>query len=110
MNVFFACVATIRSWWQWNFRTTEYEVAATAFGRKNLSRFSSAVPSAPALMIQPLTNRTTADTGTGAALDANKSKPSIVRVIRTIRVRRRRPAGETRFPGASLAGGKAAHS
>jgi hypothetical protein len=48
------------------------------------------------------------NTGTEAAMGASKAKPSIVRIIR-VRRRRRRPAGESRFLG-EFAGRKIASS
>ena len=48
-------------------------------------------------MIQTPTRVTTAGTGMGAAMGMNKAKPSIVRVIRVIRLQHRHWVGKARF-------------
>ena len=101
MNAFFARgVTAIRDWWQRNFQLATDSAGAGqgASGKGNWFSFFSAARSAPAPMIPGPTTRIT-NIGTETDLGANKSRPSIVRVIRTIRVRRRRPrpAGESRF-------------
>jgi hypothetical protein len=98
MSAFFGHgVAAIWGWWHRTFQSAESSAIAgpTAFGKENLSWFFSAALSAPAPMIPRPIMRTIASIGTGADM-ANKWKPSIVRVIR---IRRRRPACESRFPG-----------
>ncbi len=103
MKAFFARgVTAIRDWWKRNFQfaTDGSGAGQGASGEGNWSSFFSAARSAPAPMI-PGQGRTIVNTGTETDMGANKSKPSIVRVIRVIRVRRRRPrpAGEARFLG-----------
>jgi hypothetical protein len=111
MNAFFAHrVTAIRDWCHRTFQTTECSADASqaASGKGNWSCFFSAAHSAPAPMIQRPTILNTTNIGTGADMDANKWKPSIVRIIR-VRRRRRRPAGESRFLG-EFAGRKIANS
>jgi hypothetical protein len=114
MNAFFARgVTAIRDWWQGNFQlaTGSANAGQAASGRRNWFSFFSAARSVPAPMIPRQTIRTITSIGTGTDMGANKSRPSIVRVIRTIRVRRRRPRppGESRFLG-QFDGRKTAHS
>jgi hypothetical protein len=113
MNAFFArSVRAIRDWWQRNFQLAADSASAgqAASGRGNWFSFFSAARSVPAPTIPRPAIRIT-NIGTETDVGANKSKPSIVRVIRTIRVRRRRPrqAGEPRFLG-EFGGRKTAHS
>lgn len=101
MKAFFARgVMAIRDWWQRNFQLAIDSARAgqTASGKGNWFSFFSAGRSAPASMIPRQTIRIT-NIGTETDMGASKSRPSIVRVIRIIRVRRRRPgpAGESRF-------------
>jgi hypothetical protein len=112
MNAFFARGASaIRDWCYRNFQSTEFRTAAgqTALAKRSWFSFLSAARflPPPVPMIQRRTIRAIANTGTGAAMDANKVKPSIVRVIRVIRVRR--PVGESRFLG-EFGGRKIANS
>jgi hypothetical protein len=100
MNAFLARGAmVIQDWCHRNFQSAEYGADAShaTSGKGNWFSFFSASHSAPAPMIQRPTIITNANTGTGAAMDANRVKPSIVRVIRVIRVRRRPWAGRSRF-------------
>jgi hypothetical protein len=111
MNTFFARGASaIRNWCHRNFPSSECSADASqaASGKGNRSCFFSGAHSAPAPRIQRPTIPSTANTGTGAAVGASKAKPSIVRIIR-VRRRRRRPAGESRFLG-EFAGRKIANS
>jgi hypothetical protein len=109
MNAFFARGATaIRDWCHRNVQPAKYgaDASQAASGKGNWSCFFSAARflTVPAPMIQRPTIPSTANTGTG--MDATKAKPSIVRIIR---VRRRRPAGESRFLG-EFGGRKIANS
>jgi hypothetical protein len=104
MNAFFARGASaIRDWCRRHFQSTEFPAAAsqTALAKGSWFSFLSAARflTPPAPKIQRPTIRAIANTATEAAMDANKVKPSIVRVIRVIRVRGRcpRPVGESRF-------------
>ena len=109
MNAFFARgVTAMRDWWHRNFQSAHYSAVASqaASGKGNWSCSFSAAHSAPAPMIPRPTVPGIVNTGTAAAMGASKAKPSIVRIIR---VRRRRPAGEARFLG-ELAGRKIANS
>jgi len=104
MKAFFVRgVTAIRDWWQRNFQLAADSAGAgqAAAERGSWFSFFSAARSAPAQMIPRPTIRTITNIGTETDMGANKSRPSIVRVIRTIRVRRRRPrpAGESRFLG-----------
>jgi hypothetical protein len=104
MKAFFArSVTAILGWWQRSFQLTAGSAGAGqgGVGKGNWLSFFSAARSAPAPMIPRQAIRTITDTGTEMDMGANKSKPSIVRVIRIIRVRRRRPrpAAEARFLG-----------
>ena len=113
MKAFFARgVMAIRDWWKRNFQLTtdSNRAGQVASGKGNWFSFFSAARSAPAPMIPRQTIRIT-NIGTEPDMGANKSRPSIVRVIRTIRVRRRRPhpAGEPRFLG-EFGARKTAHS
>jgi hypothetical protein len=100
MNAFFVRGAmVIREWCHRNFQSAQFTADAshaTSLERNWLS-FFSASRSAPAPMIQRPTIVTTADTGTEAAMGAKRAKPSIVRVIRVIRLQHRHWAGKSRF-------------
>jgi hypothetical protein len=99
MNAFLARGAmVIQDWCHRNFHSAEYGAASShaTSGKGNWFCFFSASRSAPVPMIQRPTIIITANTATGAAMDVNRVKPSIVRVVR---VRRRRWAGKSRFPG-----------
>lgn len=101
MNAFFSRgVTAIRDWCHRNFQSAELNAVTgqAASGEGNWSFFSSAARflTAPAPMIPRLTIPSSTNTVTGAGMAATKAKPSIVRIIR---VRRRRPAGESRFLG-----------
>jgi hypothetical protein len=101
MKAFFARgVMAIQDWWQGNFQLATDSTGAgqAASGKGNWFSSFSAARSAPAPMIPRPTIRIT-NIGTETDTGANKSRPSIVRIIRTIRVRRRRPrpTGESRF-------------
>ena len=90
--------ATIRDWCHRNLQSAVYRADASraASGKGNWPLFFSGALSltSPALTIQRRTIHASVDTGTVAAMDATKAKPSIVWIIR---VRRRRRAGESRF-------------
>jgi hypothetical protein len=100
MNAFFVRGGmVIREWCHRNFHSAQFAADAShaTSGEGNWFSFFSASRSAPAPMIQRPTIITTADTGTEAAMGVKKVKPSIVRVIRVIRLQHRRWAGKSRF-------------
>ena len=108
MNAFFARrVTAMRDWWHRNLQSVHYGavISQAASEKGNWSCFFSAAHSAPAPMIPRTTVAGIVNTGTGAAMGVSKAKPSIVRVIR---IRHRRPAGEVRFLG-EFAGRKIAN-
>jgi hypothetical protein len=100
MNAFFVRGAmVIREWCHRNFLLAQFTADAShaTSGEGNWLSFFSASRSAPAPMIQRPTIITTAGTGTEAAMGAKRVKPSIVRVIRVIRLQHRHWAGKSRF-------------
>jgi hypothetical protein len=95
MNAFFARgVRAIRDWGQQIFQGAS---GAANSGQGSWFSFFSASRSVPAPMIQRLATVITVDTGTEAATGAKRVKPSIVRVMRVIRLQHRHWAGESRF-------------
>jgi hypothetical protein len=100
MKAFFVRGAmVIRDWCHRNFQSAKFtgDASHATFGEGNWFSFCSASRSAPAPTIQRPPIITTADTGTEAAMGGKRVKPSIVRVIRIIRLQHRHWAGKSRF-------------
>jgi len=103
MNAFFVRSSmVIREWCRRNFQSAQLTADASHATCDEGHGFSFFSPSHSAPAIQRPTTATTADTGTEAAMGAKRVKPSIVRVIRIIRLQHRHWAGKSRFQDAML--------